>query len=1086
MASSSIDTYHEDVASITIPYDEIATATNNFADENLISVGRTNGIKHYKGQLSESGQLINIVAARYPLRNAAIRELPMISITNHKNINSVFKYSDTGDGGDNSIITKKHVANGSLNKYLGDSQTLTWMQRLHICVGVAHALGYLHNDILRVYDKTIIHGNIKSSKILLDDNWEPKLSGFGDFWIVKRGDDHIPSEHLGNSGYRDPAYNNNHSLSHKSDVFSFGVVLFELLFGREASTYDTPPNEDDTWYFSRLARQHHEEKRLDDRIDPDLRRQMDLKSLNLFTETAYRCIKEKRAERPDIDQVVSKLEKALQLQQKHDPTQEPATAIESRISRHLKGINVDHLKIRLSDIHSATQNFSQICKIGSGAYGAVYKAELNHFDVTNSSAIEPKNDGEFPRAHSTVAIKRISRREDKQGKQGFLREIQLLSNCNHPNVVSLLGYCDDDPEMILIYEYASNGSLDSYFGNPDNLINLSWARRIQISIDIAQGLSYLHTSTEEKETIIHRDIKSANVLLDGNWRAKIADFGLSKLRDANQQGSTLVTKHIAGTDLYLDPEYIKPGGKLKKASDIYSFGVVLFELLCGRLAYDKIYNDNDQTGLPSIVRGQPFDMERLKNLMDPRITESDASIIHKIGGVDQESLETFIRIAYKCLAETQAQRPLMGDIIKELKKSLESQKNGKDKFQMSFNEIQLATKHFSENNCVGTGRFWKQYEGELPDDNGCKTIIVKRWDRKSDPKHLPEFWTELGILFKYKHECIIGLAGYCNEMDEKIIVYEHGYNERLSKHLDNASLTWMKRLKIAIDVATGLDFLHTDGARNKYLMMHRDIKSACILLNSDFKAKISNLELCVQVWQHEKVEQSSSDHAYSSLGYMEPGANGVLTRKSDIYSLGAVLLELLGGSLLSREVWEDYSLSPVNVLTRYNDVRRIFEGIKGQIDPNSLVNFTTIALQCLNTNPDNRPLANEVVVELKRLLEYQEGVEIWKPKLPIDYKEIIEITGTPDIFEGKTWKELYQMFHQGIPLIEGKLGIIIQKRIFHWIVVTHSETNYNVAFGTPLAPYEKSKFLGFRGSMVARLKLKGIDERAPPGVDLAA
>ncbi|XP_071729374.1 uncharacterized protein [Rutidosis leptorrhynchoides] len=605
----------------------------------------------------------------------------------------------------------------------------------------------------------------------------------------------------------------------------------------------------------------------------------------------------------------------------------------------------------------------------------------------------------------------------------------MLSNCKHPNVVSLVGYCDEDPEMILIYEYASKGSLESYLGNLDNLTNLTWGQRIQICLDIAHGLSYLHSKTEEKEMIIHRDMKSANVLLDSSWGAKIADFGLSKLRDANQQGSTLVTGHIAGTDLYLDPEYNKTG-RLKKASDIYSFVVVLFEMLCGRLAYDPIYYTNHQSGLPSIVVGHSFDMERLKKMVDPKIMEADANILKIARGVNQVSMETFITIAYKCLAENQAQRPSMEAVIKELEKSLDAQKNGKDEYQMSLNEINLATNNFSEYNCLGAGRFWKLYRGEDP---RCNTIIVKRWDIKSDPKHNQEFLRELQLLFKLRHKCIIGIAGYCNEMDEKIIIYEHGYNGRLDKHLDDVSLTWMKRLKIGIDVATGLDFLHTGNADQENLMMHRGLKSDCVLLNSEFKAKIANLELCIQNWEQEMYKISSLDDPvyddlfYSSIDDNNPESDLILGKDSDIYSLGAVLIEMLCGRLAFPEEgcyghwWSLGLLSKRHYDKEGNLNEMIFEGIKEQIVPESLTTFQMIAIQCLNFDRHNRPSANEVATQLKMALEFQEEIEIWDAKLPKDYKEIIKMSTTPNIYSTETRKELYQIFHRGILLQEGKL-----------------------------------------------------------------
>ena len=336
-----------------------------------------------------------------------------------------------------------------------------------------------------------------------------------------------------------------------------------------------------------------------------------------------------------------------------------------------QGRNLDRLRISLSDIISATDNFSETHCIGSGGYGTVYRAELHHFDGSNSSTTEGVVRDDLPKRKSTVAIKRISNRVDKQGEQGFLAEIEMLSKCKHQNVVSLLGFCDEGDEMILIYEYISNGSIDDYLGDHDKLMNLTWAQRMQICLDIAHGLNYLHTSTKDKPTIIHRDIKSANILLDDNWVAKIGDFGLSKLNNTNQQSRTLVTSTIAGTKVYLDPEYASTG-KLNKKSDIYSFGVVLFEIMCGRLAYDNIYYVDNHEGLPSVIRRR-FNDGTLKEMVDPKIMGADESMFMLHGGLNQESLDTFLKIAYQCLEETQAKRPTMEVVIKELEKAIQFQ-----------------------------------------------------------------------------------------------------------------------------------------------------------------------------------------------------------------------------------------------------------------------------------------------------------------------------------------------------------------------------------------------------------------------------
>lgn len=230
----------------------------------------------------------------------------------------------------------------------------------------------------------------------------------------------------------------------------------------------------------------------------------------------------------------------------------------------------------------------------------------------------------------------------------------MLSLYRHENIVSLLGFCDESNEKILVYEYASRKSLDSYLDKDD----LTWIRRLKICIGAARGLAYLHNPGETQQRVLHRDIKSANILLDENWNAKISDLGLSKFGPANQQYTFLVS-NVVGTLGYCDPLYIETG-LLTKESDVYSFGVVLFEVLCGRLCI------NDKNGihqsLTSLVR-QYYPKNKINDLIFGNIKD----------GMNPKSLETFITIAYQCLKRDSEERPLMSDVVSTLEKALEYQ-----------------------------------------------------------------------------------------------------------------------------------------------------------------------------------------------------------------------------------------------------------------------------------------------------------------------------------------------------------------------------------------------------------------------------
>ena len=186
-------------------------------------------------------------------------------------------------------------------------------------------------------------------------------------------------------------------------------------------------------------------------------------------------------------------------------------------------------------------------------------------------------------------------------------------------------------------------------------------------------MNYIHTNRDQdKQKIIHRDIKSANILLGDNWEAKIADFGLSKFHPANQEASTINTNMIAGTNTYLDPEYQK-FGRLNKKSDIYSFGVVLFEILTGRLAYDRIFTDIDGNGIAPIARHH-FEKGTLMEIVDHKIKEETNEQVFSLSkGPNKESFNIFSEIAIRCIAENQVERPSIDVVINELKKALNFQ-----------------------------------------------------------------------------------------------------------------------------------------------------------------------------------------------------------------------------------------------------------------------------------------------------------------------------------------------------------------------------------------------------------------------------
>ncbi|GKD98876.1 serine-threonine/tyrosine-protein kinase catalytic domain-containing protein, partial [Tanacetum coccineum] len=294
----------------------------------------------------------------------------------------------------------------------------------------------------------------------------------------------------------------------------------------------------------------------------------------------------------------------------------------------------EHLRLALKEIELATNNFSE--PIGEGGYGMVFKGEL-------CISGRPTN----------VAVKTLGERSG-QGLKQFLTEIQLLTGQNHKNVISLLGYCEESKHKSLVYEYAARGSLDSYLG-VGSKISLTWKKRLEICLDAARGLNHLHSNIRKKQTIIHRDIKSANILLDDNWVAKIADLGLSKLYSENSEENSIVSD-ACGTPGYCDPKYYD--GILRKEYDVYSFGIVLFEVLCGRLCHVRYKKGGFVLSGASVQKY--YKENNMKEIIDPFLREQ----------MSLYSINKFSEVAYKCLLNDEGQRPSMNGIVKELEELL--------------------------------------------------------------------------------------------------------------------------------------------------------------------------------------------------------------------------------------------------------------------------------------------------------------------------------------------------------------------------------------------------------------------------------
>ncbi|XP_071691410.1 probable serine/threonine-protein kinase PBL28 [Rutidosis leptorrhynchoides] len=446
------------------------------------------------------------------------------------------------------------------------------------------------------------------------------------------------------------------------------------------------------------------------------------------------------------------------------------------------GDKLKHLKIPVDEIEDAIQ------KSDSRFVGdyEIHKVELQCFNEDNISSVEGKNnEGEVPKRRKTVYIKRVRSRE-----RVFFTKLEMLIKSKHPNIVTVLGFCVHHSTKYVVLEYAPNGFLNEHLKNiKDHPINLTWVKRLKICLDVANGLKYLHHEMDDQKMIINCSIASSSIGLDENWGAKIYIFGNSTLVSRNQDEDVINFTRIDRITVYTDPEFVK-NRIFRRGTDVYSFGVVLFELLCGRLADDPIYTRKSVAGLASVARRR-FNEKTVTEMIDPIINEGSGDYKFTLSrGANKDSLETFINIAYECLAETVDQRPTMEVVVGELQKALLFQENNEDDPIISLEDITKATGNFHVDNWIGKGGFGNVYRGKLPKGDGFDTIVAKRLD-KTGGQGEQQFRNELQILFNYKHENVIRLVGYCDEKDEKVIVYEYASRGSLDNYLNNTSLSWM-------------------------------------------------------------------------------------------------------------------------------------------------------------------------------------------------------------------------------------------------------------------------------------------------------
>jgi len=295
----------------------------------------------------------------------------------------------------------------------------------------------------------------------------------------------------------------------------------------------------------------------------------------------------------------------------------------------------------IAEIRAATNNFDDIFIIGVGGFGNVFKGYIDE--------------------GTPVAIKRL-KPGSQQGVDEFMNEIELLSQLRHIHLVSLIGYCNEGEEMILVYDFMERGTLREYLYGSGNE-PLTWKKRLEILLGAARGLHYLHAGA--KQNIIHRDVKSTNILLDDKWVAKVSDFGLSKVGPTGMSMTHVSTK-VKGSLGYLDPEYYLRQ-RLTLKSDVYSFGVVLLEVLCARAPLVRSL-EKKKASLVFWFQRCYNEGVIIEEMVDPSIKDS----------ITAECLKSYCQMVLSCLHDDGNQRMSMSDVVGALEFALQLEMSEED------------------------------------------------------------------------------------------------------------------------------------------------------------------------------------------------------------------------------------------------------------------------------------------------------------------------------------------------------------------------------------------------------------------------
>ncbi|CAL9013879.1 unnamed protein product [Prunus brigantina] len=597
------------------------------------------------------------------------------------------------------ILIYEFMPKRSLDKFLFDPSEkleLDWGKRFRIIEGIAQGILYIHK-----YSRLkIIHRDLKASNVLLDGAMNPKISDFGMAKIFEINQTEANTNRVvGTYGYMSPEYARYGHFSEKLDVFSFGVLLLEIVSGKKNAAFH---HFEHSLTLAGWAWELFREGRGMEVIDASVRETCRPDEALKCIQVGFLCVQEDPADRPTMSSVILMLaNEATSLPPSKEPafsTHRNSVAVSSSpqttpiISNNAVTISLPEdgkgdadkrfliiamvsaaaefltiifcyflWKKRLGKRRTQRRKYG-VTKINYGAGRGKNDAELPVFGLksilnatNNFSEANKLGEGGFGPVYKgillenqEVAIKRLSKKSGR-GHEEFMNELNLIAKLQHTNLVRLLGCCIEEEELILIYEFMHHRSLDKLLFDPSENAELDWGKRFRIIEGIAQGVLYIHKYSRLK--IIHRDLKASNVLLDGAMNPKISDFGMAKIFEINQTEAN--TNRVVGTYGYMSPEYARYGHFSEKL-DVFSFGVLLLEIVSGKRNAAFYHFEHSPT-----LAGWAWELWKEGRGMEV----IDASVRETCP--PDEALKC-IHVGFLCVQEAPADRPTMASVTRML------------------------------------------------------------------------------------------------------------------------------------------------------------------------------------------------------------------------------------------------------------------------------------------------------------------------------------------------------------------------------------------------------------------------------------